>query len=660
MSRVKRALLRPTVILATLLGLLAVPFGPGASQEAQAATSSGKIYVDDELFGFANFNAGLHYFHHHADSDPDRHNFFQVMDVCNDGVSLSLSWSGDDVGDGEWRQDDCTGFLPFRTYVVETGYKWRSEMAAMAWSMNAYAADGDRLGGTGVQSDWAGSFSRDGDDLYWYSSVYEEAYSSTKDSVVLTVIPTDKALGVHLPDTIDAYTEQIWNRAAEKTPLPASVSADERESMYKQLWCHVKFNAEGLAGGHTWDLEAAHPNVSWERVNNGIADHGCNWGTRGDGGWWSIPPTDSGAPEDMEPMVDAGTDVSVDEGSPVTLKGTAADDNGAPATTWTFTPGDNVDEGATCTFTDASASRTTLTCTDDGTYTATLTADDGVNSPVSDSATVTVRNVAPTLKVAAPADWDVHRVNSGVEVKASFTDPGSNDDHTCTVTWDDGTTSTFPAKDGACDTTHVYDHASMNTLTVEVTDDDGGKDDGERMVVVYDPRAGLVSGIGTLADGAGYGIAAKYPTTRSTVPAGAVTLAVPTEDGKRALVSTHLDWLVITPEGKVAVKGRSATHGFVGYLEKDAFRGVVWPLSEGPNPPGEPVYDSAPGTDWDVDKAAPQPLRTGLTVIDTGWIPGLPILSDGLLGGLGSTLSSVIDGLPTLGADLSTTGGSRV
>jgi hypothetical protein len=38
---------------------------------------------------------------------------------------------------------------------------------------------------------------------------------------------------------------------------------------------------------------------------------------------------------------------------------------------------------------------TGFTCTDDGTYTVTLTADDGVNRPVSGSARVTVKNVAP-------------------------------------------------------------------------------------------------------------------------------------------------------------------------------------------------------------------------------------------------------------------------
>ncbi len=66
----------------------------------------------------------------------------------------------------------------------------------------------------------------------------------------------------------------------------------------------------------------------------------------------------------------------------------------------------HVDPGTTCSFGNAESPRTTFTCTDDGTFAVTLTADDGVNAPVSDSAEVTVRNLpsAPTTQAAMSRD----------------------------------------------------------------------------------------------------------------------------------------------------------------------------------------------------------------------------------------------------------------
>ncbi|OAH10238.1 DUF2599 domain-containing protein [Streptomyces jeddahensis] len=646
----RRALLRLGTVLALGLGLLAVPFGPGVVEEAQAATSNGKIYnKDGDVVMAASFNSGLHYYHEHENASPDKPNFFQVMDKCDDGESPVVTWTIEGRAVDGWSADDCTSssLLPFKLYAVETGYE-EPAMASMQWHLAAKDADGNQLGSTDVKHDWAGSYTDDGSDLYTHASLYRDEYDTGGDTLVVTILPTDKAKGLDVAAIVDAYTAQIWDHVTTRLPRPGSVTDDQAESLYKQLWCHVRFNAYGIRGGHTWDLEAERPNIDWELVTEDIAIHGCNWGTTEDQGWFSRPPTDGGDPENLAPMVDAGPDVSVDEGSAVTLKGTAADDGGTPATEWTYTRGDDVDEGATCTFAEPTAPRTTLTCTDDGTYTVKLTADDGVNQPVSDRATVTVRNVAPTLDVTAPKEWDVHRVETEVPVVASFTDPGSNDTHTCKVTWDDGSTSDFPAKDGRCETSHVYDHAGMDTVAVEVTDDDGGTDDAERMVVVYDPRAGLASGAGTLGDGLGFTALAKYPTAGSTVPAGAVKLSVPTATGRHTIVSTDLDWLVITPDAKAAVKGRSATHGFLGYLESGRFRGVTWPLTQGNTPPAAPTYDSTPGASWDLDEAQPKPLRTGLTVIDTGWLPGLPQLP----APLGDTVGNLLNTLPTLRLDL--------
>ena len=64
------------------------------------------------------------------------------------------------------------------------------------------------------------------------------------------------------------------------------------------------------------------------------------------------------------------------------LAGASSDTDGdTPRTAWSVVPGADVDSGASCTF-----SAPTITCTDDGTYTATPTASDGVSPDVFDSA----------------------------------------------------------------------------------------------------------------------------------------------------------------------------------------------------------------------------------------------------------------------------------
>ena len=77
----------------------------------------------------------------------------------------------------------------------------------------------------------------------------------------------------------------------------------------------------------------------------------------------------------------AGPNTSGVEGSGITLNGSANDPDSTPTLTWTYTNGPGIDAGATCTFSVVlrSAATTQITCTDDGQYNATLTADDGVN-----------------------------------------------------------------------------------------------------------------------------------------------------------------------------------------------------------------------------------------------------------------------------------------
>ena len=162
---------------------------------------------------------------------------------------------------------------------------------------------------------------------------------------------------------------------------------------------------------------------------------------------------------------------SGDEGAAIGLDATAADD-GPVTTSWSYTAGAGVDPGATCAFADPSAVDTTITCTDDGTFTVTLTADDGTNAPVSAGADVSVANVAPSVEGLVVNGGSGEACSGANTVSASFaaSDPGANDTLSGDIDWGDGspTEPSFSAS-------HTY-AAGSYTLIAAASDDDGGRD----------------------------------------------------------------------------------------------------------------------------------------------------------------------------------------
>lgn len=169
------------------------------------------------------------------------------------------------------------------------------------------------------------------------------------------------------------------------------------------------------------------------------------------------------------PTIDFGTNGgsagTTDEGTAVPVS--ASVDNGPVTSHWGASGGTG-----TCTFDNPSALSTNVTCTDDGVYTLTLTADDGVNPPVSQSETLTVNNVPPTVTL----DVTPHVVPlsaATVHASAPVTDPGA-DTWSCVITWGDGTTDTFTTSARSCDHDHTYTAAGPFPVHVQVTDDDGG------------------------------------------------------------------------------------------------------------------------------------------------------------------------------------------
>ena len=166
------------------------------------------------------------------------------------------------------------------------------------------------------------------------------------------------------------------------------------------------------------------------------------------------------------------SDASGNEGSAIPLTATATDPEDDPLTyAWTATPV-SVDPGASCTFSNPASVSSTVTCNDSGTWTITLTASDGINPPVPQSATLTVANVAPTLTIVSPPPGASSR---NVVFNGMVTDPGSNDVLTCTIDWGDGSSvTTVPVVGGFCNATHTYAAAvAAAVITATASDNDG-------------------------------------------------------------------------------------------------------------------------------------------------------------------------------------------
>jgi len=249
------------------------------------------------------------------------------------------------------------------------------------------------------------------------------------------------------------------------------------------------------------------------------------------------------------PTADAGGPYSGDEGTGIALDATASTGTGTLHYSWTvdYT---GIDAGGSCSFDDPTSATPVVTCDDDDngspfTVTVEVTDDNGTDS---DSADLSVGNVDPV--VDASDDWTVTPSNCSLDVVVGFSDDGANDTHTATIDWGDGNT-TAGVVDGVLGTvsgSHAYAGPGTYTITVEVTDDDGGV--GDATLTGFDNTPELTYPIPPIMPDKTFKVGSAIP----------IKVVV---DGCTAGLTPQV---VITPaNGTVSSKGRSNLEDYMRY-----------------------------------------------------------------------------------------------
>jgi subtilisin family serine protease len=196
----------------------------------------------------------------------------------------------------------------------------------------------------------------------------------------------------------------------------------------------------------------------------------------------SFPRLDCSPTANNPPAISAGGPYSGSEGTAIALSGaTASDPDGDPLTlTWSV-------NSTLCSFSNPAVLRPTLTCADNGTFTATLTAQDGA-ATTSVSASVVVANRNPVIS-AFNVTPDTIFVGESVTAAGSFSDVPA-DVLNATLAWGDGSsapvTSPFSLD-------HTYNQSGQYGVALGVSDDDGGASSANRGVTVLSPTAAIVS-----------------------------------------------------------------------------------------------------------------------------------------------------------------------
>ncbi|HIH89607.1 TPA: PKD domain-containing protein [Candidatus Bathyarchaeota archaeon] len=182
-----------------------------------------------------------------------------------------------------------------------------------------------------------------------------------------------------------------------------------------------------------------------------------------------------------EPVIaHAGPDQISVEGATVTFdgSGTTYGDESTVTYYWDFGDSSEVVSGVDLVA-------PTHIYTDDSVYTVTLTAMDDIGLTSSDMMTVTVANVDPTAEAGPDANGNIDEV---LTFNGDASDVGICD--VLTYAWDFGDGSQIVSEVDMKTATHAYSESGIYTVTLTVTDGDGGSaTDTTQAIINYSPVA---------------------------------------------------------------------------------------------------------------------------------------------------------------------------
>lgn len=253
----------------------------------------------------------------------------------------------------------------------------------------------------------------------------------------------------------------------EGDPAIASATfSDPADSLDEEYTCKVNYgdgNVMGTVVGYTCTGPAhIYSTPGSYVVTVSIRDK--------DGGVGSSSTTHVVDPRNTPPTAEAGGPYSGDEGAPIALDGTGSSDPDNDPLSYEW----SVDNPVLCSFDNNLSATPNLTCDDNGSYTVTVSVSDNIAPAVTDTASVTVNNVAPTASFG-----NTGPVDEGASFELSLTsayDPSSADTTTgFEYAFDCGDGSGYGAYGSTATATCATTDSGTRNVKGKIRDKDSGE-----------------------------------------------------------------------------------------------------------------------------------------------------------------------------------------